>query len=428
MDRARMVVSSAAAVRSAQTTAALLTRSQGSLDSSGRSSVVSYDSDDSGVSCSRSGGDDHILVIPNTPPRSTPRAPDKQHQRNKSITIEVRSPNDNGGVIELIEGEDGFIGYFKPADSPPRQMHTSPKRIPALPSNKSLPEYGCVNCRKIRPRITRSVSTNVSEDSCDSALQSKRYPNRRTSDDVASCSEQETAFSLKSHQSRKTKKFISNRKRKSSSASPLRTRTQKQIDHQVEQALSGRKIPAKTYGRRKSAEQLTMAASERKPLKNLKRKRESESASQKSQPSKKSKSSSHAGKSALRRIQHHNKSPERSPENGVQLPASASRHCRTRSHVKSLLKEVVTPSSPHSSPSTQLNTGSRPTARESKRPSPAALRLRTSVPTSTLKSSSGSARKANSGLSPSLQEQNEDSGLGSDDQTSSTAASACKWR
>lgn len=402
-------------------TSTLLKRSQGSLDSSGRSSVVSYDSDDSGVS-SRSGGDDHILV-PDSPEKIVTTTHKKIN--NTSITIEVRSP-DSRGVIELIEAKEGFIGYFKPTDTPPRQTQNAPKRITMMPA-KSPAAYGCVNCMSIRPRITRSVSTNISEDSCDSALQSKRYPNHRTSEDEVSesCISELEAKSV--GPSGGAKKILTRRR---SSASPIRQK--KQGEGQQKEAVSRRKIPTKTYGRRAAQAK----SPERKTLTSLKRKRSSKSTTRKSQPSKKkSKTTSTVGKSPLRRIQHHNKSPERTPEKGVQLSPKASRHCRTRSHVKSLLKERTTTSPSHqTSPSTHISSDkqthcqSRKTLSDTSKPTSLSQKLKT-VPTASLRSipvTLGSDSKF-SGEPNSIQEQNEDSGLGSDDQTTA-APSACKWR
>lgn len=371
---------SSTAVR-APTVPSQVKRSHGSLDSSGRSSVVSCESEDSGVSSKSD--DDLIGLIPDTPDR-----------HSKPITIPVHSP-DSAGVIELIEGKEGFIGYFKPDTSPRTLVIPSPTRV-SLPSENLSNDY--MNCMKVRPRVTRSVSTNVSEDSCDSVLGSNRHSSRRASADIDPNLEDES----------------------NSSSGHKAQKTYQRSD----------KLKLKQCATDSTSSDST--SSERKTLKKLKRKREpnpSNMSNLKHEPSNKKFKTNTVGKSPLRRIQHHNRSPERSPENGAHLPAAASRHCRTRSHVKSLLKDIAVSPITNNSPSCILTKSKRESRRASgsstKLSSP---RLRT-VPTATMRSPIMSIQGRRSITStPAAQEQSEDSGIGSDDQTSSTSSSACKWR
>lgn len=319
--------------------------------SSGRDSVVSCDSFDSGVS-SRSDHDPTVLPLLS------------ETEMAKPITIEVAVSPANRTVIELIDnGGDCFIGYFK----------TSP--------NSSLTQANsCSNCTK-RTRICRSISTNVSEDSNDSAFQGLRSSRsqRDTGDTMKPLSFTSSNIKL-DNISQTIIKNIETPKRK--------CRLSRKRHRSPVNAVTTLSTPAKRAHMTPSQKHKSCVTSK-------------QSAKQIS-----------PAKRALLRIQHHNRSPER-PDDAVTPTAISVRNCRTRSHAKSLLKDIMT--SPRSS------TVQRPKHRRS-----------------SFYSKSPGHRGPMEGRSPrpaserrsvftSDESKSEDSGVGSDDQRSETS-SACQWR
>lgn len=317
-----------------------------SQSSSGRSSVISCASSDSGVS-SRS--DDEPSCLPVTPEKST-----------TPITIAVVSPASRG-VIELVEnGAEGFIGYFKPEIlGPGAQM------------SRSSPPVVCCGGFK-RSRVTRSVSTNVSEDSCDSAFQN----NSR------SCSDSD---SIEGPGTPPTPEKQDRKRRK----------------------LSPDKLPQK----RVQSSSAIIPATKRRYISTPRKSRINNRSQRNIKRS--------PGKTALRRIQHHNRSPERSAEEVV--PLDAAKRGRTRSHLKSLLKDVESdgtssPNSPCGSPYRHNH------QRSNTRPFYETVKSARQRHNSNSKLSSPLQRKAESHLSPWRER------MTSEHCTEQGSTSACHWR
>ncbi|XP_067945979.1 uncharacterized protein [Watersipora subatra] len=241
-------------------------------------SVASCDSFDSGMG-SRS--DEERLALPPSP---------EKHQA-KPITIEIMSPATNVvNVIEVFEENDQeFVGYVR----------ASPD------SGYTVDPTNCANCNLMkRSRMARSISTNVSEDSNDSAFQGFKPISRDDTPEIT-----------------KPNLLISNK--------PLPAKTCK-IKKIMKKDKLNKKISMKSTRLSKTGKLSTKKTSKKRPsTKHLRRSRHPMPCSPR--------------KRALLRIQHHNRSPERPVE--CATPAVVARNCRTRSHIKSLLKDITTPTS-----------------------------------------------------------------------------------
>ena len=312
---------------------------------SDKDSVLSSDSYDSGVG-SRS--DEDVANLPLTP----------EKQSSKPITIEVVSPASRG-VIELIDnGNDGYIGYFKPEASPE--------------------SASCSSCGLKRNRVTRSISTNVSEDSNDSAFQGFRTHRRREANDAmkpATLSKKENNF----------------KKSKKKTATP-----NKEVKTQARLSRKRHRSPS-TPSKKDVC----------------------------SSPLSKQQVKSSPGKRALQRIQHHNRSPERSAETVATTSIATTRNRCTRSHIKSLMKDIV------STPSLTSNKTSSSRPKHSLRKNSVSYKpANHRKPKEQCGSSDvrpNSMRSSRRSLTVSDKLKSEDSGVGSDDQQS-VSNSACHWR
>lgn len=365
-----------------------------SVDShSGRMSVASCESYDSGVS-SRS---DHDPVgLPTTPEKVA----------GKPITIEVVSPASRG-VIELIDnGSDGFIGYFKPDIVAPSAE---------TPTKAPPPATSCTGCALLkRNRITRSISTNISEDSCDSAFQGMRYSSQhaievsKPQSPPRDVGEPEVPIkrlvkSLGRKANRKSSKILQSKKDTTLQSKTEITTPKKLVRHRSRLSEPAKCSPSKST-----------------PLHRLHR-------HSRTSPSK---------SAALRRIQHHNRSPER---NDSVIPATAGRHCRTRSHKNSLLKDLIvrpmesksSKSRPKYCPGNHGNRHSTTRVTAASRGSPVNSPMTSVITLNTTARSDpdepsptiNSAAKV-----PAAEARGDyDSGVGSDDQRTASS-SACHWR
>ncbi|KAF6016764.1 AEBP2 [Bugula neritina] len=350
---------------------------QSSIDSSGRLSVLSDESYDSGVG---SKSDDDLACLTNSPEKLTSKKP---------ITIEVRSP-ESSGVIELIDtGDDCFIGYFKPQGS----LSTTPTTPTTSATSATSATGGGSSCKvsiqtNSSGRLRRSVSASVSEDSCDSAFHGQKDSSRPSIDLTVLKPKTDTKSKLQT-----TRKLTHKRKpSKTDLLSSSRAGARSKRDRTVALRRSNRNVLS---NRKVRSKQPPPAASSPPSRRTRSRVSTNEPQSPKAKPS--------PGKSALRRIQHHNRSPERPSESF----SSASRHCRTRSHVKSLRNELLTTSP------------SKPSLRS----------LNFSTPTKTSADSGLKERKDSAdGSISSLKDSDTNGMLNGDRKQDPPVKSACQWR